>query len=166
MGARLWLSRRRHFPAISWTQSYTLYDFARWYAEHIAEDWNELVRESRALLQRADELQEIVQLVPEALPRASTCCSIAQMIQEDFLQQSSFEEYDRFSPLDKSYWMIKALIGYYHHCQTALDHGMSLEQLRNLPSVDRLARMKDPPDEAAASLEALYRRIDDAFDGL
>jgi len=163
------LSRRRHFPAISWTQSYTLYDFARWYAEHIAEDWNELVRESRALLQRADELQEIVQLVgPEALSESEhLLLMIAQMIQEDFLQQSSFEEYDRFSPLNKSYWMIKALIGYYHHCQTALDRGISLEQLRNLPSVDRLARMKEtPPDEAAASLEALYQRIDDAFDGL
>ena len=148
---------------------YTGDDVERGYAENVEEDWNELVRESRALLQRADELQAIVQLVgPEALSESEhLLLMIAQMIQEDFLQQSSFEEYDRFSPLDKSYWMIKALIGYYHHCQTALDHGMSLEQLRNLPSVDRLARMKEtPPDEAAASLEALYRRIDDAFDGL
>lgn len=163
------LSRRRHFPAISWTQSYTLYDFARWTAEHIAADWNDLMRESKALLQRADELQEIVQLVgPEALSESEhLLLLIAQMIQEDFLQQSSYEEADRFSPLDKSYWMIKTLIGYYHRCQRALEEGVPLERLRTLPGVDRLARMKEiPPEEAAASLKDLCRRIDAAFEGL
>ena len=163
------LSRRRHFPAISWTQSYTLYDFARWAAEHVAADWNDLMRESKALLQRADELQEIVQLVgPEALSESEhLLLLIAQMIQEDFLQQSSYEEADRFSPLDKSYWMIKVLIAYYHHCQRALEEGVSLERLRNLPGVDRLARMKEiPPDDAAASLKDLYHRIDAVFEDL
>lgn len=163
------LSRRRHFPAISWTQSYTLYDLARWNAEHIAPDWNDLMRESKALLQRADELQEIVELVgPEALSESEhLLLLIAQMIQEDFLRQSSYEEADRFSPLDKSYWMIKVLINYYHQCQRALEDGVLLERLRNLPGVDRLARMKElPPDDAAASLKDLCRRIDAAFEDL
>ncbi len=161
------LSRRRHFPAISWTQSYTLYDFRRWYTEHVADDWNDLMRESKALLQRADELQEIVQLVgPEALSDSEhLLLMIAQMIQEDFLQQSSFEEADRFSPLDKTYWMIKTLIGYYHHCQRALEDGVPLEQLRQVRDVDRLARMKEIfPEDAAATLKDLHDRIGAAFD--
>jgi len=160
------LSRRRHFPAVSWTQSYTLYDFRRWYVDQLADDWNDLIRESKALLQKADELQDIVQLVgPEALSETEhLLLMIAQMIQEDFLQQSPFEENDRFSPLDKSYWMLKTLINYYHHCHTALENDTPLDNLRDLPGVDRIARMKEiPPENAPAAIQDLLEHIHGMF---
>ena len=151
---------------MSWTQSYTLYDFRRWYVDQLADDWNDLIRESKALLQKADELQDIVQLVgPEALSETEhLLLMIAQMIQEDFLQQSPFEENDRFSPLDKSYWMLKTLINYYHHCHTALENDTPLDNLRDLPGVDRIARMKEiPPENAPAAIQDLLEHIHGMF---
>ncbi len=163
------LSRRRHFPAVSWTQSYTLYDLKQWYREHMTGEWNDLMRESMALLQRADELQEIVQLVgPEALTeKEHLLLLIAEMVQQDFLQQSPFEENDRFSPLDKTFWMLKMLLNYYHACQHALEDRIPLERLHDLPGVDRLARMKEiPPTDAVAQLQALDARLRDTFNTL
>ncbi len=160
------LSRRRHFPAVSWTQSYTLYDLKRWYGDHVAADWNDLIREGMALLQRADELQEIVQLVgPEALSEFEhLLLLIARMIQEDFLQQSLFEEHDRFCPLEKTYWMLKTLLNYYRRSRAALEDGMSLEALRSLPQVERISRMKEvPPDRAVEELRALNDLVSRAF---
>jgi len=156
------LSRRRHFPAVSWTQSYTLYDFRRWYAANVAEDWSDLVREGMALLQQADELQEIVQIVgPEALSEAEhLLLLVARMIQEDFLQQSPFEETDRFSSLEKTYWMLRVLLAYYHHCQAALEEGAPLEELRALPEVEQIARIKEvAPDRVMALLRQLDERL-------
>ena len=160
------LSRRRHFPAISWAQSYTLYEFREWYIEHLPEDWDNLIRRAMALLQRADELQEIVQLVgPESLSEAERLLLLtAQMIQEDFLQQSSYDQTDRFSPLEKTYWMLKAILDFHHGSQAALEAGVGLDQLRGLPEVARIARMKElPPDEAAQVLSELCRLMPDTF---
>lgn len=156
------LSRRRHFPAVSWTQSYTLYDLRRWYAANVADDWSDLVQEAMALLQRADELQEIVQIVgPEALSEMEhLLLLVARMIQEDFLQQSSFEASDRYSPLEKTYWMLRVLLAYYHHCRAALEAGAALEQLRGLPEVAQIARVREvPPDQVIPLLKGLDERL-------
>ena len=85
------LSRRRHFPSINWTSSYSLYDLRRWFGEHVDPEWGPLVDEAVALLQREVELLEIVQLVgPDSLPDSDRAAlAAAQMLREDFLQQSS-----------------------------------------------------------------------------
>ena len=97
------LSRRRHFPAINWTRSFSLYDFKGWYAHKVATDWSVLTGEAMALLQREVELLEIVQLVgPDALAESErTLLAVARMLREDFLQQSAYHEVDRYCPIDK-----------------------------------------------------------------
>ena len=79
-------SRRRHFPAINWTSSYSLYNFRDWFEREVATDWNELSREAMALLQREVELLEIVQLVgPDALAEPERAVlAVARMLREDF----------------------------------------------------------------------------------
>ncbi len=80
--------------------------------------------------------------------------------QEDFLQQSSFDEADRFSPLEKTYWMLRVLLAYYHHCQTALAEGTALEVLRALPEVEQIARVKEvAPEKVIPLLQQLDERL-------
>ena len=106
------LSRRRHFPAINWTNSYSLYNLTDWYATNVASDWPTLIGDARALLQREVELLEIVRLVgPDALAEIERAVlTVARMLREDFLQQSASDLIDRFCPRAKAYWMLKVII--------------------------------------------------------
>jgi V/A-type H+-transporting ATPase subunit A len=163
------LSRRRHFPAISWTRSYTLYKLHPWYAEAVAEDWNDLARAAMALLQEEVELQEIVQLVgPDALAdEQKQVLAIARLFREDFLQQSAYHEIDRFCPLPKAYWMLQVILAFHHQSTAALKAGASLEDIITLPVVAELARMKElPPDDAPKKLLAILANVESQFDGL
>ncbi|HEU0295429.1 MAG TPA: V-type ATP synthase subunit A [Anaerolineales bacterium] len=141
------LSRRRHFPAINWTNSYSLYNFSDWFEREVATDWNELSREAMALLQREVELLEIVQLVgPDALAEPERAVlAIARMLREDFLQQSAAHEVDRYCPTRKTYWMLKAIMDFYHRTQEALESKIPLERVTALPVVSDIARMKEIP---------------------
>jgi V/A-type H+-transporting ATPase subunit A len=160
------LSRRRHFPAINWMNSYSLYDFHPWYDRQLSPAWGEMVAEALALLQQEEELLEIVQLVgPDALPEASRAVlAVTQILREDFLQQSSFSEADRYCPPNKSFWMLKSILAFHHRMRAALARGERLEN--NLPpdTLHALARMKDLPPEQAASLPTLLEqaRLPDA----
>lgn len=156
------LSRRRHFPAINWTTSYSLYNFREWYASAVAHDMNELTAEAMALLQREAELLEIVQLVgPDALAETEKgVLAVARMVREDFLQQSAYHEVDRYCPIHKAYWMLKALMEFHHYTQKALIANIPLERIVNLAVVSDLARMKElPPDDAEKAIRALMDRI-------
>jgi V/A-type H+-transporting ATPase subunit A len=156
------LSRRRHFPAINWTRSFSLYDFKDWYAHKVATDWPALTAQAMALLQREVELLEIVQLVgPDALAESErTLLAVARIMREDFLQQSAYHDIDRFCPIAKSYWMLKAVMDYYQRTQAALEADMHLEQIITLPVVADIARLKEiPAEEAEAAIKALMNRI-------
>ncbi|MBN1146160.1 MAG: V-type ATP synthase subunit A [Anaerolineales bacterium] len=160
------LSRRRHFPAINWTRSYSLYEVSDWYASEVASDWEALVGEALALLQREVELLEIVQLVgPDALAEAERAVlAVARMLREDFLQQSAYHPVDRFCPLNKAYWMLKAIMDFHHRTQAALEANIPLEQVTGLPVVDRIARMKElQVGEAEQAIKALMDRIRFSF---
>jgi V/A-type H+/Na+-transporting ATPase subunit A len=155
------LSRRRHFPAINWTRSFSLYDFSGWFAHQVGPDWPELTAEAMALLQREVELLEIVQLVgPDALAESErTLLAIARMVREDFLQQSAYHEVDRFCPLSKAYWMLKAIMDFFHRTQRALEAGVHLEQITGLAVVAEMARLKELPiAEAEGAIQALMNR--------
>jgi len=145
------LSRRRHFPAINWTRSYSLYDFSDWFERVVGSDWDELAGEAMALLQREVELLEIVQLVgPDALAESERAVlAVARMLREDFLQQSAFHEIDRFCPISKAHWMLKTCMDFYHYTQSALDAEIPLERVNSLPVVNDIARMKELPVEMA-----------------
>jgi V/A-type H+-transporting ATPase subunit A len=159
------LSRRRHFPAINWTNSYSLYNFCDWFEREVATDWDELTREAMALLQREVELLEIVQLVgPDALAEPERAVlAIARMLREDFLQQSAYGE-DRYCSIHKSYWMLKTIMDFYRHTETALEVKIPLERLIGLPVVSDIARMKEfPVDAAEKEIRAIMDRLGFSF---
>jgi V/A-type H+-transporting ATPase subunit A len=160
------LSRRRHFPSINWTRSYTLYNLREWYAHEAAPDWSDLTREAMALLQHEVELLEIVQLVgPDALAETQRAVlAVARMLREDFLQQSAYHEIDRFCPLPKAYWMLRAILEFHRRAVAALEAGSTLERITALPAVAEIARMKElPAAEAEEKLKGLLGRIESEF---
>ncbi len=160
------LSRRRHFPAINWTRSFSLYNFEDWYARKVSADWLGLTAETMALLQREVELLEIVQLVgPDALAESERALlAVARMLREDFLQQSAYHEVDRFCPITKAYWMLVAIMDFYHRTQAAMELGVQLDQITSLPLVAEMARMKEMRvDEAEDAIKALINRIHLSF---
>src|ERR1035437_9497004 len=126
------LAYRRRFPAVNWINSYSLYieSVEDWFAENIAPDWRELRDKTMFLLQQEVELQEIVQLVgPDALPESEKAIlEVTRMVREDFLQQSAFDEVDSFCPLEKQYWMLKAILTFHDAITEALSKGASLQQ--------------------------------------
>jgi V/A-type H+-transporting ATPase subunit A len=156
------LSRRRHFPAINWTQSYSLYDFHNWYTGQVADDWNDLIQGALALLQREAELLEIVQLVgPDTLSEPERAVLfVARMVREDFLQQSSYHPVDRFCPIDKAYWMLKFLVAFHNYLQTALHNGGTVDQITDPEMLAIVASLKElPAAEAVTKIRALLEEL-------
>ncbi len=160
------LSRRRHFPSINWTQSYSLYRFQDWFTERVAADWDDLVRRAMALLQREVELLEIVRLVgPDSLSDSERAVLfVARMLREDFLQQSAYDKVDRYCPLDKAYAMLQSIMAFFKSTEQALADGIALEKIVDLEVVGEIARMKTiPVERAAKDLLSLQERIRAAF---
>lgn len=161
------LSRRRHFPAINWTNSYSLYELGEWYAGKVASDWIALTGEAKALLQREVELLEIVRLVgPDALAEVQRAVlAVARMLREDFLQQLAHDEVDRYCTMEKAYWMLKAIMEFYRRTQQALEAEVTLAKILALPVIADIARMKEyPVDQAVAQIQTLLERIRFTFD--
>jgi V/A-type H+-transporting ATPase subunit A len=160
------LSRRRHFPAINWTSSYSLYNFRDWFEREVATDWDELSHEAMALLQREVELLEIVQLVgPDALAEPERAVlAIARMLREDFLQQLAYGEVDRYCSIHKAYWMLKTIMDFYHHTQAALEAKIPLERVTALPIISDIARMKEFQMETAEKeIKSIMDRVQFSF---
>jgi V/A-type H+-transporting ATPase subunit A len=163
------LSRRRHFPAINWTRSFSLYDFKEWYTNEVAEDWVELTDEAMVLLQREVELLEIVQLVgPDALAETERAIlAVARMLREDFLQQSAYHPVDRFCSAEKAYWILKAIMDFNQRTKSALSSNIPLDQITNLSVVSDIARMKEiEVKEAETVIKSIMDRIRFSFEEL
>ncbi len=147
------LAYRRHFPAISWIKSYTLYldQIQDWYTKNVAEDWRAMRDKAMSLLQKEVELQEIVQLVgPDALPDfAKAVLETTRMLREDFLQQFAFSDTDAFCSLRKAYLMLKVILTYYDCLEEVLVQGVPLRQATEHPIKNEIARMKEIPSEDA-----------------
>lgn len=160
------LSRRRHFPAINWTSSYSLYNFRGWFEREVATDWESISKEAMALLQREVELLEIVQLVgPDALAEPERAVlAIARMLREDFLQQSAYGDVDRYCSIHKAYWMLKTIIDFYHRTQAALEAKIPVERVTALPVVAEIARMKTFEVETAEKdIRSILDRVQYSF---
>jgi len=163
------LARRRHFPAIHWMTSYSLYGLSQWFEKEVAPDWQAQARLAMTLLQKEEELLEIVQLVgSEALPDAEKAVLQAgRLLREDFLQQSAFDPVDEFCPPHKQVWMLKAILTFYHGLVDALGKGVALATVLKLPVLSEIARMKEIPRENAESeIAALVDRIRAGFAAL
>jgi len=145
------LANKRHFPAISWLTSYSLYvdSVKDWWNEHDP-GWENTRASALRVLQQEAELEEIVRLVgPEALPEADKLLLlIARMIREDFLQQSAYNEVDTYCTPAKAGLMLKTIMKFYELAQEMLDSGAGIESIRSSPMVYRISRMKDIPNEA------------------
>jgi V/A-type H+-transporting ATPase subunit A len=162
------LAYRRHFPAIHWLRSYSLYMplFKEWYRENMPEDFETLRDRASALLQRESELQEIVQLVgPDALQDDQRLIIEAgKMLREDFLQQSSFSEIDAYCPMDKAYGILKAITAFYDEAGAALKRGMLMDDILNLKQIEEIARMKEiPNDQFSAYIKGWLQQLPEAF---
>jgi len=157
------LAHRRHFPAINWIKSYSLYlgPIKAYYDEHVSEDFAKLREKAMTLLQKESELQEIVQLVgPDALPESEkVILEVCRMIREDFLQQFAFHEIDGFCPLEKQYWMMKTIITFYEEAAEGLKKGVALSQVIELPFKDEIARMKYLAYDKTNDLKELVAKI-------
>lgn len=163
------LAQRRHFPAINWLNSYSLYTKALgdWYNENVSPEWQKLRNDAMELLQKESELQEIVQLVgSDALPEdQQLTLEIARMIREYFLQQNAYHEVDTFCPMDKQYKLMKAITRWGDKAQTALEAGADIEEIMKLKSKDDLAKVKYEKDFDAA-LGVILKSMDEEFNKL
>ena len=140
------LASRRHFPAINWLNSYSLYagDLEPWYRGEIAPDWMALRQRAVETLQQEAELQEIVQLVGvDALPeREKAILDVSRMLREDYLQQSAYDDVDTYTSIRKQYRMLRAILGFGEKEQEAVAKGATVQQLQKLPVRQKLSRMK------------------------
>ncbi len=138
------LARQRHFPAINWLSSYSLYPQAldQWYRDNIASDFPEVRTEISTLLQVEAELQEIVQLVgSDALPiDQQLTLEVARMIREFFLQQNAFHDVDTYSDLKLQYDMARAILSFQEEAKKAIAGGAQLEEVVNVPARTDLMR--------------------------
>jgi len=158
------LAYKRHFPAINWAQSYSLYwdQVSKWFLKNVASDWIQLRIEAQTILQKDAELQEIVQLVGlDALSdQERIILDVAKMITEDYLQQSAFHEIDGTCPPDKQYKMLRLIVDYYDYANKAIGKGMPLSNVIDNPLKDEISRMKEiPHDIAGEKIDDLRKRI-------
>ncbi len=165
------LADRRHFPAINWLRSYSLYlDFTKqWYDETLSADFRELRNRAMVILQEESELSEIVQLIgPDALPeRERLTLEVARMIREDYLQQHAFHKMDSYCPLEKQDLMLKTIIQFCDLAMQALDAGVGIEAINKLAIRDEISRMKYlANDTFTDEHKALAGRLKEQFNAL
>ena len=166
------LAYKRHFPAINWLNSYSLYldDMEKWFNSEVAPDWMEGRQKMMSLLQEEAELEEIVKMVGmDALsPGDRLKMEAARSIREDFLHQNSFHEVDTYTPLKKQYMMMRLVNAFYEKAVDALAKGAELRKLISMPVRERIGRFKYVKEDAldeeyARGREELDAQIAAAF---
>ncbi len=165
------LAARRFFPAIDSLTSYSLYSqtLEPWHQENLGDDWTGLVKEAMALLQKDQELREIVQLVgPDALPESERATlEAARMIKEDFLTQSALHEIDTFCPIGKTYRMLRLIIKFARKMAEAVSMGVQVRRILEFSVLDNLARMKLTPwDSYESTMNTIDKKMDSEFQSL
>ena len=159
------LAYKRHFPAINWLTSYSLYvdNMANWFNEEVAADWMEDRQKMMTILQEEAELNEIVQMVGmDALsPTDRLKMEAARSIREDFLHQNSFHEIDTYTPLRKQYLMMKLVLAFYEKSVDALNKGADMNALIAMPVREKIGRYKYTTD---ADIESEYKNVEEELD--
>ena len=159
------LAYKRHFPAINWLTSYSLYvdNMANWFNEEVAADWMEDRQKMMTILQEEAELNEIVQMVGmDALsPTDRLKMEAARSIREDFLHQNSFHEIDTYTPLRKQYLMMKLVLAFYEKSVDALNNGADMNALIAMPVREKIGRYKYTTD---ADIENEYKNVEEELD--
>jgi V/A-type H+-transporting ATPase subunit A len=158
------LAAARHFPAISWLNSYSLYQGVvdRWANENVNEQWQAKRRQAMALLQRESELEELVRLVGvESLsPSDRLLIEVARMVREDFLHQSAFDEIDTYSSPEKQFKLLDVILLYYELAEKAMKDGVELEAILQVPAVEAISRAKRIPQDKLEDFDALRGQVE------
>jgi V/A-type H+-transporting ATPase subunit A len=165
------LASRRHFPAINWLTSYSLYvdEMIDWYKNNISSEWVKIRKEALEILQREAELQEIVQLIGyDALPEPEKgILDTARSIREDYLQQSAYDEIDTYSSIRKQYLMLSTILEFGKKESDAIKKGISSSKIGSLEVRKRISMMKWTKEE---QVEQLVKEIEinmkEQFDNL
>jgi len=164
------LAYKRHFPAVNWLTSYSLYvdTMEKWFNEHVEGDWMDLRSKLMRLLQDESELEEIVKLVGmDALSAPDRLkLEAARSIREDFLHQDAFHETDTYTPLQKQHLMMQLVLDFYNASVKALNKGISVDALVKLPVREQIGRFKYIPENRMKSeydniLHTLSSEIDE-----
>lgn len=159
------LAYKRHFPAINWLTSYSLYadSLGSWFNENVSDEWTSLRARLMALLSDEASLDEIVKLVGmDALsPTDRLKMETARSIREDFLHQLAFHEVDTYSSLRKQYLMMKLVLRFYDGSLDALKKGADIEKLVSIPSRESIGRFKYVPEK---DIEDTYKTVCAAID--
>ncbi|HIU46401.1 MAG TPA: V-type ATP synthase subunit A [Candidatus Fimadaptatus faecigallinarum] len=164
------LAYKRHFPAIDWLQSYSLYvdRLSRWFTDNVAPDWMTLRQQAMATLQDEAELNEIVQLVGiDALSwKDRLKLEVARMIREDYLHQNAFDEVDTYTSLEKQYRMLRLILQYLERGSAALDAGAELSKVTGLKVRERIGRAKYIPEEDLKDFDKIESELGDQMSAL
>ncbi|HHF09739.1 MAG TPA: V-type ATP synthase subunit A [Methanomicrobia archaeon] len=143
------LKDRRHFPSINWLTSYSLYlnDVKNWW-DNVSKDWSSLRIKAMQILQKEEELKEIVQLVgPDALPKKERLLlEAAKILREDFLQQNAFHKIDTYCSQKKQVWMLRICLMFYEKLLNVID-SIEFEDVAKMKVKEEIARMKIVPEE-------------------
>ena len=158
------LAYKRHFPAINWLTSYSLYldNMEKWFNENVASDWMEDRQKMMSLLQEEAELEEIVKMVGmDALSPADRLkMEAARSIREDFLHQNSFHEVDTYTSLKKQHLMMKLVMAFYDFGVKALADGANIEEIISMPVRESIGRFKYVHED---EIEQAYDKVMDEF---
>ncbi len=160
------LAYKRHFPAVNWLTSYSLYadSLAGWFNENVRDDWYTLRGRLMGLLQEEAELEEIVRLVGmDALSAPDRLkLEAARSIREDYLHQNAFHETDTYTSLEKQYLMMTAILGFYDKALAALTQGLDIDTIVELPVRERIGRLKYAAEsQAAEEFSACMAHLDE-----
>ncbi|MEG0125524.1 MAG: V-type ATP synthase subunit A, partial [Clostridia bacterium] len=144
------LAYKRHFPAIDWLQSYSLYvdKLEDWFNDNVSPEWNEIRGRAMIVLQEEAELDEIVRLVGvDALSwKDRLTMEVARSIREDYLHQNAFDEVDTYTSLDKQFMMLRLILQYYEKGKAAMAAGANLSDILNMPVRESIGRSKYIPE--------------------
>lgn len=153
------LASKRHFPAIDWLTSYSLYAdrLSAWYTEHVAPDYNAYRAAAMRILQEEAQLDEIVRLVGmDALsPRDRLTMEAAKSIREDYLHQNAFHEVDTYASMEKQYKMLKLMIDTYRFGNEALERSADLGDILGIPAREKIGRSKYIPESELRTLDTI-----------
>jgi V/A-type H+-transporting ATPase subunit A len=159
------LAYQRHFPAINWLMSYSLYAKVvdPWWEANTGKEWQEMKLQMMEILQKESEIQEIIRLVgPETLPEEDKLSLIeAELLRESYLRQFAFHPVDTFSSPKKQYLMLMIVFKFFSRAQKSIDNGALASEIRSLPIFSQLSRMGTTAEE---DLVTLYHMIEETLD--
>jgi len=164
------LAYKRHFPAIDWLTSYSLYDdrLKKWYNDTVAEDYNELRFEATSILHAEAKLNEIVRLVGmdslSSIDRLTM--ETAKSIREDFLHQNAFDKVDAYTSPLKQYKMLRLIIECHRQSQKALEREVDIEEIIKIDARNQIARAKYIEDEKAVDFDDIIKRVSEQLSSL